>query len=369
MRLAVAKIMMLNLLRDKAALAMSFVLPGVVFAIFAVIFAGASGGDLAIRVAVLDQRSDSLSKQLMDDLFRSATLQRVTLETSEPSDVAAAVRDGTVDVGLVMFRRSGPLNRPPLPGRQHFEVLSDPSKAIASSMLTGSLQRAYGELLPKPPGSDRVVVERPVIDVDGGFTAVSYYAGAVAMMFLLFSTLTAALSYLDERERGLLDRLALGPGGVGVILDGKFLFLVLQGFVQTAVVFLVAWLAFGIALPDKLMPWAFVALCSAVSAAGIALAFVSLCKSKQQAETLGQMLVLIISAIGGSMVPRFMMPSEVQMIGWATPNTWALEAYASVFWRGDPLAALALPGALLLLSGLIGLLIARLIGKRGLRAH
>ena len=64
MRQAIVKIMLLNLLRDRATLAMSFLLPGIVFAIFAVIFAGASGGELAVRVAVLDQRADAASREL-----------------------------------------------------------------------------------------------------------------------------------------------------------------------------------------------------------------------------------------------------------------------------------------------------------------
>ena len=366
MRLAVAKIMLLNLMRDRAALAMSFLLPGIVFAIFAVIFSGASGGELAIRVGVLDQRADTASQQLLSNLFRSDRLKRISVNARAADELADDVRNGVVDTAVVIFSNSGSLDRPPEPGRKHFEILADPSKRIASTILTGALQEAFADRLPKPPGADRIIVTRSVIEADEGFTAVSYYAGAVAMMFLLFSSLTAALSYLEEKETGLLDRIALGPGGVGIVLDGKFIWLTLQGFVQTTIVFLVAWLAFGIALPEKVLPWIVVALCSSVCAAGIALAFVTLCRTKQQAETVGQMLVLIISAVGGSMVPRFMMPAEVQSLGWLTPNTWALEAYASVFWRGDPMAALLLPCGLLFVTGIVGLLLARIMSKRRL---
>ncbi len=366
MRFAIVRIMLINLLRDRAALAMGFLLPGVVFAIFAVIFSGASGGELAIRVAAIDQRNDAASNAILDKLFSSSKLRRINIAENDADGLAAAVREGRVDAGVILFGDSGSLDRPPLAERRHFEIFTDPSKEIASTMLEGTLQQAYADRLPKPPGAERVMVRRPVVNADASFTPVSYYAGAVAMMFLLFSALSAALSYLDERESGVLERIASGPGGIGIVIDGKFIFLVLQGFVQTTVVFLVAWLVFELQLPDKLLPWALVALCSAISAAGLALAFVTLCRTKRQAETIGQMLVLIISAIGGSMVPRFLMPAEVQTLGWLTPNTWALEAYASIFWRGDPMMALVLPALVLAASGILGLVIARILGSAGL---
>lgn len=369
MRLAVAKIMLLNLVRDKAALAMSFLLPGIVFAIFAFIFSGASGGELAIRIGVLDLRGDASSAKITERLFQSDRLQRVAVDADSIEELSAGVRSGGVDAAIVVYDDSGPLNRPPVTGRKHFEILADPSKKIASTIVTGAVQQAFADQLPKVPGADRVVVERSVIAADQGFTAVSYYAGAVAMMFLMFSALTAALSYLEERENGLLDRIAVGPGGVGVVIDGKFAFLMFQGFLQTTIVFLVAWLVFGMDLPENVLPWMIVAICSAVCAAGLALAFVTFCRTKQQAETVGQMLVLIVSAVGGSMVPRYMMPAEVQTLGWLTPNTWALEAYASVFWRGDPLTALLVPCALLFSVGIVGLILARIMSRRRLYAR
>ena len=53
----------------------------------------------------------------------------------------------------------------------------------------------------------------------------------------------------------------------------------------------------------------------------------------------------------------------LQKIGWATPNTWALEAYTAVFWRGRAARrSCVLPVALLLVSGVAGTLVA--LGSR-----
>ena len=76
------------------------------------------------------------------------------------------------------------------------------------------------------------------------------------------------------------------------------------------------------------------------------------------------MAILIVSAIGGSMVPRFFMPPLMQSLGWLTPNTWGLEAYASVFWREAPLSALSVTLLLLTGAGLLGLALARRLARR-----
>ena len=54
----------------------------------------------------------------------------------------------------------------------------------------------------------------------------------------------------------------------------------------------------------------------------------------------------------------------LQKIGWVTPNTWALEAYAGVFWRGQGPAHLVLPVGLLLVSGVAGTLVALRLARR-----
>ena len=87
-------------------------------------------------------------------------------------------------------------------------------------------------------------------------------------------------------------------------------------------------------------------------------------QTRRQAQTVANTVILVLSALGGSMVPRFLMPAVLKDLGWLTPNTWALEAYSGVFWRGDPLTAVWLPVALLFTVGIAGWLIARTLAHR-----
>ncbi|MEL6372868.1 MAG: ABC transporter permease [Pseudomonadota bacterium] len=407
--LSVFKVMALTLFRDRGAFAMSFLLPGLVYVIFALIFSNASGGDLAIRIAIADERGTATSKRLVKGLLSDSQLTRVGDATASRDDVRRLVRDGKVDVGLVVRKGGRGLSDLSGDGPAPIELIGDQTREIAVFMIQGALQKTYFSSLPDaairsmadivdkrfvnfnagqrirlerglealatqaakgeaPQNSgfrlDKLFERRDANAGDGLASGVAYYAGAVSMLFLLYTCLTGATSLLVERESGLLDRLAGGPGGIGVLLDGKFLFLVLQGFLQVSIIFAVAWLGFGMDVPAHLGPWAMTTFASALAAAGLAMFFVTLCRSPQQAHQTGQMLVIVLSALGGAMVPRFLMPPAIQDLGWLTPHTWALEAYSSIFWRGDGIEHLWTPWWVLAGIGLAGLFAAHVNARR-----
>ena len=405
-RVALFKVMAISLVRDRGALAMGFILPGIFFVIFAVIFSGAAGGDLTVRLAVADERRSEQSQKFLAALEETEGMEFVKDRSLTGEGVRTFVRSGSADAGLIIrdngtaFHDVGGDKPAPM------LVVTDPSREISVSVLQGALQELYFKIFPDAVlrGTAKVLDENfmkflpgQVVALERGLEAmredssdetnvelrfdrfyqrenilgdsevpisIAYYAGAVAMLFLLFSAANGAMTVLEEKENGVFARLAAGPGGSGAILDGKFGFLVVQGFLQVLVIFLVAWLGFGVDLPANLVMWAMTTLAAAIAAAGIALLFVSLCRTMHQAQVLGNILILVISALGGSMVPRFLMPPFVQDLGWITPNTWALEAYASTFWRGEGLAEIAVPVLALAAAGAIGLLSARIAVRR-----
>ena len=410
MRLSVLRAMLLGLVRDPAALVMSFVLPAAVFSIFALIFAGASGGSLAIRLAVLDLERSSASERFLDGVKAHPQIDLVDLADDTRAEVTELVRRGVADVGIVVRGGARTLASGSSKGAPPILLVTDPTREIAVAVIEGIVQEAYfGKLPDVVVGGVARTVTRELVDLDPAQTAqlnaalgalsdaaekdvqnggepenrialpferlverqsgvgdpsvptsIPYYAGAVAIMFLLYSALNGGVSLLQERESGLLERISTGPAGVRPVIDGKFIYLVLQGMIQAAIIFAVAWLGFGLDLPGNMLPWFVVTLAAAVSAAGLMLGFVGLCRTVQQANTLGTILVLVVSAIGGSMLPRFLMPPYIQSLGWGTPNTWTLEAYAAIFWRSEGWTALDVSVAVLVLSGLTGLLVAHM---------
>ena len=384
MSLAVLRAAFLLLLRDRGALLMALVVPVVFFLIFAEIFATAAGDQLQLRIAIVDEVQSEDSTRLLEALTAAPAIRVVPGVTSRES-ARDLVRRGTADVGLIVradgeaLATASGLAAPPL------LLLVDPSRSVTATILAGQLQRAYFAALPdlavgrvaeligteftvfspgqqaeidaglaglresagaaggsRPAGwsFDDLLERDNVAGQNAALNNVAYYAGAVAFMFLLFAAAQSALGILDDQEAGILDRIAAGPGGIDVVINGRFLFLVLQGLVQTCLIFGCAWLVYGVDVPGSFGPWLMISFSSAVLAAGLGLLLVTGCRTRAQAQVLPTVAILIMSAVGGSMVPRFFMPQWLQHIGWATPNTWALEAYSGVFWRSEPALAL-----------------------------
>ncbi len=410
---AVFRAMVLGLVRDRAALAMTFVLPALFFVIFATIFAGATGEQLRLKLAVADEVDDELSRRLLAALDLEPALLPVGSDL-DADEVRELVRRGTADVGLIVRAGAEKLGSVGGFGPAPLLIVSDPARGVAVPMLTGQVQKAYFSALPDVAlGSVVELLENEFIelsseqraDLEEGFADlreetesalaagdesgwgfqdlferenvagqaaaqnhVAYYAGAVAVLFLLFSSVHGAISLIEENESGILDRILAGPASVSALVDGKFLYLVVQGCVQIGVIFVIAWLAYGVDLFGHLGLWLLTTLAASAAAAGLALTVATACRTRRQAQTFANVAILVLSALGGSMVPRFFMPPALQKLGWITPNTWALEAYTGVFWRDEAASELLVPWAALALAAGLGLFTARRLARRLERA-
>ena len=406
MSLSVFRAMLLGLIRDRAALAMSFVLPAVFFLIFAAIFAGATGEQLRIKIAIADEITTEVSGRLLAALEADAALLRVGGSDLDAERVRAWVRKGTADVGLILRSDAEPRGSLGGFGPAPLLIVADPVRGVAVPMVKGQIQKAYFSALPDVAlGSVMALVEDEFVEFDDrqrraiddglielrqeaaegrasawGFddlferedvagqsaamNHVAYYAGAVAILFLLFSSVHGAITMIEEQDSGVLDRVLAGPGRMSALINGKGLFLVVQGIVQVGVIFTIAWLVHGVDLPGHAAPWVVTTAAASVAAAGLAMTIALACRTRRQAQTVANVAILILSALGGSMVPRFFMPPLLQDLGWVTPNTWALEAYTTIFWRGGSVSQLILPWFMLVGAGLGGLWIARRFARR-----
>jgi ABC-2 type transport system permease protein len=418
--LTLLRIGWMNLKRDRVAQALTFLLPIVFFSIFASVFGG-RGGDTTPRVsvAVADEDRSEFSQRVIAALQKEQALRvRVDGGNGSAIDRAAAerlVRNGDVPVAIVIpeglgesfgqfgFSSSGAA----------IQMLADPSDPIAPQMVQGLLQKVAmtaapdlvmqgglkqfekhaGQLTPEQKkavdawipmlkadaastgtgdgtaGSGGMGIAVNVVDVmrndDRKGSLISFYAAGIGVMFLLFSSVGGAGgALLEEAESGTLERLLSTNIGMTGVLIGKWLFLSLIGFAQLTVMFLWGRMAFGLPLFSHVPGFVVMTAVTAAAAAALGLVLACLARTRAQLSGFSTILILTMSALGGSMFPRFLMSETMQKMGLMTFNAWALDGYLKVFWRNAAVWELWPQVLVLSVLGAAFLGIARLLGRR-----
>jgi ABC-2 type transport system permease protein len=174
----------------------------------------------------------------------------------------------------------------------------------------------------------------------------------------------ASGALLDEVDSGTLDRMLSTRVGMTGLLAGKWTFLALVGITQLTVMFLWGRIAFGLDLFSHLPGFFVMTIVTAAAAAAFGLVLATLARTRAQLSGMSTIIILIMSALGGSMFPRFLMSESMQKLGLVTFNAWALDGYLKVFWRDAPIWQLW-PQVLVLVSlTTIFLALARIFARR-----
>jgi len=193
---------------------------------------------------------------------------------------------------------------------------------------------------------------------------VSFYAAGIAVMFLLFTCSSAGGALIDEVDSGTLDRVLTAQVGMTGLLAGKWAHITLLGVLQICVMFLWGKLAFKLDLFHHLPGFAVMTLVTAATAASFGLVLATLCRTRQQLSGISTIVILSISAVGGSMFPRFLMSEAMQKMGLFAFNAWALDGYIKVFWRNAKVVELWPQVAVLLAFMAAFLIVARVLARR-----
>jgi ABC-2 type transport system permease protein len=166
---------------------------------------------------------------------------------------------------------------------------------------------------------------------------IAYYAAGIGVMFLLFSMAGAGGSILEEEEAGTLERLLTSNVSMGTLLASNWIFFSVLGIAQVALMFAWGAVVFGLELftAHNLIGFAVMTVFTGCAAAAFGIVLATICRSRAQLSGISTVVILVMSALGGSMVPRFITP----FIATTSPytfNGWALDGYLDVFWNRDP---------------------------------
>lgn len=386
-----------RLLHNRMELLLTFVVPIAFFSLFAIVLGHGVGTTAKIKVVTVDEVESAASQAVVASLRESTGLRFMRDEDADPLDRQQAsemVRRGSVTMAIVLRPGDADLA---------VDLLTDASDQVASQVASALVTQAMMEAKAQPvatetyltstdlgpaPGSyylprapaqavasppEQTPTARPeaemvhCVDVIGeGKTnpKISMYAAGIAVMFLLFGATGGGGAFLEERESCTLDRVLSTRVSMDQLLLGKWFYLTALGVLQVSVMFLWAQGVFGIDLIGHLDGFLVMTVATALAASALGLCLATLCKTRGQLNGLAVVLVLSMSALGGSMVPRYVMSEQLQQYGLVTFNAWALDGFDKVFWRELPISALAPQLAVLLGSAFAFLMLARVLALR-----
>jgi ABC-2 type transport system permease protein len=177
-------------------------------------------------------------------------------------------------------------------------------------------------------------------------TAVQQNVPAWLVFGMFFVVASIAGLFVEERACGALSRLrSLGARPWQLIVSKIMPYLAVNG-VQAALMLAVGvWLMpriGGEGLSLQGIDWgALLLMLLAISLAAVSLALAVAClvRTHAQAATLGPILNVLMAALGGVMVPLFVMPPVMQKIATYSPMNWGLEGLLNVLLRNGDVAS------------------------------
>ncbi len=390
------------LVRDPGGLFVLFLMPVMFMVVFSLALGGlfeegaARGSARALEVPVAIGGAGEVAEQVVEQLDATQGLAMVREQNGQPltaEKVAQLVADGEYPVGVVFPEGLTALLEDPriLRGEQvqplEVAVIVDPA---TTAQVTGPLEGALSAVLQQVVGRrlgeagaalwfEQVAVGLPAEVRErlaalmqqggqgGGALPVTtrrqvppgvereqfpdqfqQNAAGYTVMGVFFIATVMIESIFVERRSGAMRRLRAAPVGRAPILISKLVPFYVVNLIQIAIMFAIARLAFGLDL-GFVPALVVVSAALALVATGLGIALAGVARSETQGTGLAVIVVLTTSALGGVMVPRFIMPEAMQQIGNITPQAWAIQGYQDVLVRGQGLGGVWLEAGVLLI--------------------
>jgi len=201
-------------------------------------------------------------------------------------------------------------------------------------------------------------------------TSVQQNVPAWTLFGMFFIVIPLAGTIIRERQDSTLTRLLTMPVSIAGLLGGKVFAYLLICLLQFMLMLLVGrYLMPLLGTPQfdmgsSVLALLVVAVSSALAACGYGMLVGVVARSFDQAAIFGSVSVVIAAALGGVMVPVYMMPQVMQGISVISPLGWGLEAFLDIFARGGDLLSV-LPQVLTLNGFFLScMLIAALVFRR-----
>jgi ABC-2 type transport system permease protein len=230
--------------------------------------------------------------------------------------------------------------------------------AALSDTIERKMRQGIGGGIPLLPGSDPTRRTPPIrfeLDTEpvlklseapdsGGRsprrpTAAQQNVPAWALFGMFFIVVPVSGALIRERQSGTFQRLMTMPVSLAGLLAGKVIAYTLVCTAQFALMVAIGVFALpllgtsGLVVGPEWPVVGIITLSAALAATGYGIMVGVLARSYEQASVFGAVSIVIAAALGGVMIPVYVMPRSMQAVSVVSPLAWGLNAFQDVFVR------------------------------------
>lgn len=403
------------LFRDRSGFFFTLLWPLIIAVFFGTLFGGGGDGRSAMSILVVDQDESERSQEFIATLDAAPEVDIRVTDRTEAVDLVrrrksvayVALKPGFGEACDRMF-----WGEPPT-----VELGTDPARQAEAAMLEGILMKYGSERMerffsdptiqrrnieegraslrssPDMPPAIRANLEQLYSDLDrflgddsfdadsgtaagtqaglGGFRPLvvdrsdvtvvrrRWPASAYAISFpqgviwgIIGSTAGFAISIVVERTRGTLIRLQVAPISRMYILAGKGLACFLSTIAISVGLYVFAFIVFRLR-PGSYPLLAMAVISSSIAFVGIMMLLSVVGRTEQAAGGIGWAVLIVMSMLGGGMIPLFAMPGWMQRISHVSPVKWSVLAMEGAVWRGFSFSEMLEPCGVLVAVGVV----------------
>ncbi len=374
---------------------LSFLLPIVLIALFSLVYGGISVGveNIPRKVIFCDMDSTTMSRALQTELQNSKGLDLV-LQAKEAGK--KLILDG--EVSSMLLVNKGFADSLSLGASAPVEFFYDESKDMEMGLVKGALMSVLMPFMGEQGGKGQIhrfidekyaydlpaeIIQEIHADIDSQYSSdeaangmnttikttalsvsealpwglIQAFAGTSVMM-LLFSIVAMGASIIKEQENGTLKRLMYSPIKPWHIMVSKLLSGFIFALLQMTVLLLFVYLVFGLDIFQNFFALILLVASTSFAVSGFGILIAAVSKSQKQVESLSLIIVLVMSALGGSMIPLFIFPEFLKTVALFTLNYWAIDGFYDVLGRDVGFLNQLVNMGVLILFGLVSSLMA-----------
>ena len=187
----------------------------------------------------------------------------------------------------------------------------------------------------------------------------TYYAVSLSVFFLFFTVQFGALSLVEEREAGTLDRILMAPIARSAVLVGKMMSSLFVGVLSMIVLVAATTLVGGAKWGDPVAVGVLIVV-GVMVAIAVAVLVVAVARSAAQAVAFAVAAALLLGLLGGTFFPVSRTDGLLSTVSFLSPHRWLLEAFRDVSFGagvGDLGLALAVLAGFIAVVGGVGLVL------------